>query len=94
MDVFEAIKKRYSCRSYEARPVEKEKLDRVLEAARLAPSALTAGALQGPARALGGAARSDPISRCFERPIPLSMEDSARVSAAASGRSPERASVP
>jgi nitroreductase len=39
MDVLEAIKKRYSCRSYEARPIEKEKLDRVLEAARLAPSA-------------------------------------------------------
>jgi nitroreductase len=39
MDVFEAIKKRYSCRSYENRPVEQEKLDRVLEAARLAPSA-------------------------------------------------------
>jgi nitroreductase len=39
MDVFEAIKKRYSCRSYENRPVEQEKLDRVLDAARLAPSA-------------------------------------------------------
>jgi len=39
MDVFEAIKKRYSCRSYEARPIEQPKLDRVLEAARLAPSA-------------------------------------------------------
>lgn len=39
MDVFEAIRKRYSCRSYEARPIEQEKLARVLEAARLAPSA-------------------------------------------------------
>ena len=39
MDVFEAIKKRYSCRSYENRPVEQAKLARVLEAARLAPSA-------------------------------------------------------
>ena len=39
MNVMEAIKKRYSVRSYQNRPVEKEKLDKVLEAARLAPSA-------------------------------------------------------
>jgi len=39
MDVFEAISKRYSCRAYEDRPIEQEKLARVLEAARLAPSA-------------------------------------------------------
>jgi nitroreductase len=39
MDVFEAIRARKSVRSYQARPVEPEKLRRVLEAARLAPSA-------------------------------------------------------
>ncbi len=39
MDIFEAIKRRYSCRAYENRPIEQEKLARVLEAARLAPSA-------------------------------------------------------
>ncbi|MHC5059781.1 MAG: nitroreductase family protein [Planctomycetota bacterium] len=39
MDVFEAIKRRYSCRAYEDRPIEQEKLARILEAARLAPSA-------------------------------------------------------
>ena len=39
MDVMEAIRKRYSVRSYQDRPVEKEKLEQVLEAARLAPSA-------------------------------------------------------
>ncbi len=39
MDVYEAIKKRYSCRAYKDRPIEPEKLDRVLDAARLAPSA-------------------------------------------------------
>ena len=38
MDVMEAIKKRYSVRSYQDRAVETEKLD-ILEAARLAPSA-------------------------------------------------------
>ena len=39
MEVLEAIKARYSCRAYQAKAVEKEKLDRVIEAARLAPSA-------------------------------------------------------
>ena len=39
MDVFEAIKKRRSIRSYEDKPVEKEKIEKLLEAARLAPSA-------------------------------------------------------
>ena len=39
MDLYEAIRKRYSCRKYEARPIEQEKLGRIIEAARLAPSA-------------------------------------------------------
>lgn len=39
MDVFEAIKERRSVRVYDDKPVEKEKLDKIFEAARLAPSA-------------------------------------------------------
>jgi nitroreductase len=39
MNVTEAIRSRYSCRSYEDKPVEKAKLNAVLEAARQAPSA-------------------------------------------------------
>ncbi len=39
LDVFEAIQKRKSARSYEATPVSKETLGVVLEAGRLAPSA-------------------------------------------------------
>lgn len=39
MDVFEAIKKRRSVRSYLDKPLEEEKLNAVLEAGRLAPSA-------------------------------------------------------
>lgn len=39
MNVHSAIRMRRSVRSYEDRPVEPEKLTRVLEAARLAPSA-------------------------------------------------------
>jgi nitroreductase len=39
MDVFEAIQKRKSARSYETKPVPKEILEKLLEAARLSPSA-------------------------------------------------------
>ncbi len=39
MDVMTAIRSRRSIRSYQDRPVEEEKLDLVLEAGRLAPSA-------------------------------------------------------
>lgn len=39
MTVLEAIRKRYSCRSYKEKPIDQEKLDQLLEAARLAPSA-------------------------------------------------------
>ena len=40
MDFLELVKKRESCRSFDpARPVEQDKLDRCLEAVRLAPSA-------------------------------------------------------
>jgi nitroreductase len=39
MDVFEAISRRYSVRSYKATDVEENKLKKILEAARLSPSA-------------------------------------------------------
>lgn len=39
MDVMEAIKKRFSVRCYQDRPVEDQKLKSIIEAARLAPSA-------------------------------------------------------
>ncbi len=39
MDVMEAIKERRSIRNYSDRPVEEEKLNLILEAGRLAPSA-------------------------------------------------------
>jgi nitroreductase len=40
MDFLELARRRYSVRSYRADPVEKEKLERILEAARLAPTAV------------------------------------------------------
>ena len=39
MPVLDKIRKRYSCRAYLDKPIEAEKLDRIFEAARLAPSA-------------------------------------------------------
>ena len=39
MNVSEAIRQRYSVRAYQDRPVEEDKLKRIMEAARLAPSA-------------------------------------------------------
>ena len=39
MDYYEVIRKRRSIRAYENRDVEEDKLRRILEAARIAPSA-------------------------------------------------------
>ena len=39
MTILEAIRKRYSCRAYQDKGVEREKLKSIFEAARLAPSA-------------------------------------------------------
>ena len=40
MEFNDVIKNRYSCRSFSARDVEPEKLDRILEAGRIAPTAV------------------------------------------------------
>ena len=40
MNFLELVKARYSSRNYEARPVEQEKLDYIMECVRLAPSAV------------------------------------------------------
>ena len=39
MDFLKIAKQRYSVRSYKKQPVEKEKLDKILEAAHAAPTA-------------------------------------------------------
>ena len=39
MDFKDVVKNRYSCKSYDGRKVEQEKLDAILEAGRLAPTA-------------------------------------------------------
>lgn len=40
MDFLELVKNRYSCRAYQAKAVEQEKLDYVMECVRVAPSAV------------------------------------------------------
>ncbi|MCK5137896.1 MAG: nitroreductase family protein [Bacteroidales bacterium] len=40
MSFLELAKRRYSCRKYDPRPVEAEKLEMILEAGRIAPSAV------------------------------------------------------
>ena len=40
MDFLELAKQRYSCRSFEEKEVEKEKIELILEAARVAPTAV------------------------------------------------------
>ncbi|MBQ8657392.1 MAG: nitroreductase family protein [Prevotella sp.] len=40
MDFLELVKRRYSCRAYEPRSVEQEKVDYVMECVRMAPSAV------------------------------------------------------
>ncbi len=39
MAVLDSIRRRYSCRAYQDKSIEQDKLDSILEAARLAPSA-------------------------------------------------------
>jgi len=39
MAILDVMRKRYSCRSYQDRKIEQEKLDTIFEAARMAPSA-------------------------------------------------------
>ena len=40
MNFLDLAKTRYSVRSYDPRPIEKEKMDYVMECARMAPSAV------------------------------------------------------
>ena len=66
MDVFEAIASRYSVRGYKADPVDDETLDRVLQAARQAPTA----ANRQPFRIIvvHTAGREDDLARLYGRP--------------------------
>ena len=66
MDVFEAIRSRYSVRGYKPDPVSDEALQQVLEAARQAPTA----ANRQPFRivVIHTKGREDELSRVYGRP--------------------------
>ncbi|MFC1926860.1 nitroreductase family protein [Chloroflexota bacterium] len=66
MQFFELIEKRYSVRSYKPDPVEDYKIQRILEAARLAPTA----ANKQPFRLIliNTAERGDELSRVYGKP--------------------------
>ena len=40
MDFFDVLEKRYSCRKFKEQEVEQEKIDKILEAGRLSPTAV------------------------------------------------------
>ncbi len=61
----ELIKKRYSVRTYKSAPVEDEKLQQVLEAARLAPTAANRQPIQF--IVLRTAGRADDLKRMYQK---------------------------
>lgn len=70
MNFLEIAKKRYSVRKYQERPVEKEKLDQILEAGRVAPT----GANRQPQRLFvvqseAGHAKIDQAAKTFGAPV-------------------------
>jgi nitroreductase len=66
MELFEVIQKRYSVRSYRRDPVEDHKLQRVLEAARLAPTAANQQPLQ--LIVIHTAGRETELRRIYDKP--------------------------
>ncbi len=66
MEFLELVKKRYSVRAYENKPVEDEKLQQVLEAARLAPTAANRQPFQ--LIVVHTAGREEELSRIYSQP--------------------------
>ena len=65
MEYFEVIQKRHSVRSYKPDPVEPEKLQQVLEAARLAPTAANKQAFK--IFVVGTAGRNEELKKIYSR---------------------------
>jgi len=66
MDFFELVEKRYSVRAYQSKPVEEEKLQKILEAARLAPTAVNRQPFQIIVAHTAG--RAEELSHVYSRP--------------------------
>lgn len=66
MSFITLAKKRYSCRSYSSQPLPKETIDQVLEAARIAPSAVNAQPIH--LVVITDVSLREEISNCYSRP--------------------------
>ena len=66
MEFFDVVKNRYSVRSYKPDPVEGDKLEQVLEAACLAPSAANRQPFQ--LVVINTSGREDELRRIYDRP--------------------------
>ena len=75
MEYTELIQARYSCKKYDGRPVEQEKLDAILEAGRVAPTAKN-GQVQRiyVIRSAEGLAKIDSVTPCrYGAPVVLAV---------------------
>ena len=72
MTILEAIRNRYSCRAYQDRPIEQEKLDKIFEAARLAPSD-NQRFLENAAAIIVACSNSDHVMRCGQAIGPIDV---------------------
>ncbi len=91
MAILKAIKERYSCRDYKPREIEEEKLNEIIEAARLAPSAhneqpyrLVVAKSKEVREALGSACKQDFIARASLIVAGVSLESGEVMSSGAS----------
>ena len=66
MEFLELAKQRYSVRAYKSNPVEEDKLQQVLEAARLAPTASNRQPFQ--CIVIHTAGKEEELSRLYHRP--------------------------
>lgn len=91
MSVLKAIKDRYSCREYKGKVVEEDKLEDILEAARLAPSAnnlqpykLVVAKSKKVREALGQACKQDFVGKATLIIAGVSLEPNEMMSSGAS----------
>ena len=66
MSFISIAKKRYSCRSYSSQPVPNETIEQVLEAARIAPSAVNAQPFR--LIVITDVSLREEVSNCYSRP--------------------------
>ena len=65
MDFLDLVKQRYSCRSYQAKSVEQEKVDYMMECVRFAPSAVNKQPWRF--RVISGEDAKEKLRQCYNR---------------------------